>query len=144
MYLWCSMKYTIWGKESILYFIILKPCHLILNTRLPNNTKVTDCTVEWLQPSPFFFHLKTRKGNTNDFLGNWFPWLSGLRGCVTCKHYAALLFEILNCFGVCVCAGTRPLLSGADKNQAWMVYWFLDFEVTSLTPNILSWSIPHI
>ena len=52
---------------------------------------------------------------------NWFPWLSGLEEYVTCKHYAAPLCEILNCFSVCICAGIQPLLSGAGKNQTWTV-----------------------
>ena len=96
LHVWRSKRYTIWGRESILYFIISRPCHLILNTRLPNNTKVMDCTMEWLQRSLFVFI--ERQGKERQMLHpcNWCPWLSGLGGCVTCKHYAILLCEILN------------------------------------------------
>ena len=96
LHVWRSKRYTIWGQESILYFIFSRPCHLTMNTRLPNNTKVTDCTLEWLQPSLFFFI--ERQGKERQMLRpcNWFPWLSGLGGCVICKHYAAPLCEILN------------------------------------------------
>ena len=96
LHVWRSRRYTIWGLESILYFIFSRPCHLKLNTRLPNNTKVTDSTMEWLQPSLFVFI--ERQGKERQMLRscNWCPWLSGLGGCVTCKHCAAPLCEILN------------------------------------------------
>ena len=45
LHVWRSKRYTIWGRESILYFIIRRPWRLILNNRLPNNTKVR--TVLW-------------------------------------------------------------------------------------------------
>ena len=96
LHVWRSKRYTIWGLEFILYFIFSRPCHLILNTRLPNNTKVTDSSMEWLQPSLFVFI--ERQGKERQMLRscNWCPWLSGLGGCVTCKHCAAPLCEILN------------------------------------------------
>ena len=96
IYVWRSKRYTIWGRESILYFIIRRPCHHILNTRLTNNTTVTDSTMEWLQPS--FFVFIERQGKERQMLRscNWCLWLSGLGGCVTCKHCTAPLCEILN------------------------------------------------
>ena len=96
LHVWRSKRYTIWGRESILYFVIRMPCHPILNTRLPNSTKVTDCIMEWSQPSLFFFI--ERQGKERQMLRpcNWRPWLSCLGGYVTCKHYAAPLCEILN------------------------------------------------
>ena len=52
-------------------------------------------------------------------MGNWFPWPSGLGGCVTFKHYAILRCEIINCFNVRIhlCTGIWPLLSGAGKSK---------------------------
>ena len=84
LHVWRSKRYTIWGLEFILYFIFSRPCQLILNTRLPNNTKVTDSTMEWLQPSLFVFI--ERQGKERQMLGpcNWCPWLSGLGGGRLC------------------------------------------------------------
>ena len=94
--MWRSKRYTILGRESILCFVIRRPCHLILNTRQPNNTKVTNYTMEWLQLLRSFFIERQRKERQIMHLCNWCPCLSGLRGYVTCKHYAAPLCEILN------------------------------------------------
>lgn len=96
-----SKRYTIWGREFILYFIFHRPYHLILNTRLPNNTKVTDCTIYGgITTFIFFFIERQRKDRQTLRVGNWFPWLSGLVGCV-----AILLCGKRDYFSVCVCAG---------------------------------------
>ena len=68
-------------------------------------TDVTDCTLEWLQPSLFSL-FKGRERNEKYCASGFrfffrflkFPWLSGLRGCVTCKHYVTPLCKIPNCF----------------------------------------------
>ena len=127
----CGVRWNILfeGKNPfyISLFLSLATLYWILDCQITRKWR----TVLWSDYNLHsFFSSKDKERKHKCFAGNWFPWLSGLRGCVTCNHYAALLFEILNWFGVCVCAGTRPLLSGADKNQAGMVYWFLEFEVT--------------
>ena len=123
LHMWRSKRYTIWGREFILYFIFHRPYHLILNTRLSNNTKVTDCTIYGgITILQFFFFIeRQRKDRQSLRVGNWFPWLSGLVGCVTYKRYAILLCWKLYCFSVCICAGIPPLMSGAGQKQAWTV-----------------------
>ena len=71
--------------------------------------------------SIFFFIERQRKDRQSLRVGNWFPWLSGLVGCVTYKRYAILLCWKLYCFSVCICAGIPPLMSGAGQKQAWTV-----------------------
>ena len=73
-----SKRYTIWGREFIFYFIISRPCHLILNTRLPNNTKVTDSTMEWLQPSLFVFIERQMPPRSVRYLMNKLPVIGSL------------------------------------------------------------------
>ena len=96
----CGVRgYTILGQESIPFLI---PPYTEYSTDI---TDVTDCTLDWLQPSLFPL-FKGRERNEKCCASGFrfffrflkFPWLSGLRGCVTCKHYVTPLCKIPNCF----------------------------------------------
>lgn len=76
----------IYYLKARIHFIFNRPYHLILNTRLPNYTKVTDCTIYGPRyyNLHFFFPWKTGKGQTNtargfdSFINLWrFLFLSG-------------------------------------------------------------------